>query len=109
VTSFAKDFREFVREHPSEKGGDSAASSGSSRRHRGLRNPTMRQFVKTWTQEHASLTYADWQDTLSELYQGEWIDEACFAGFMLAHYDQFRNDLPLNILDDWIGNLQGWR
>jgi 3-methyladenine DNA glycosylase AlkD len=28
---------------------------------------------------------------------------------MLAHYDQFRNDLPLNILDDWIGNLNGWR
>jgi len=109
VTSFAKDFREFIREHPSEKGGDSATSSGSSRLHRGLRNPTMRQFVKTWAGDHASLTYGDWQDTLSELYQGEWIDEACLAGFMLAHYGQFRNDLPLNILDDWIGNLQGWR
>ena len=109
MTSFAKDFCEFVREHPSEKGGDSAASSGSSRRHRGLRNSTMRQFVKTWAGEHASLTYCDWQDTLSESYQGEWIDEACLAGFMLGHYDQFRNDLPQDILDDWIGNLQGWR
>ena len=109
MTSFAEDFREFVRENPTEKAGDNAASSGSSRLHRGLKNPTMRQFAQTWADAHASLTYDDWQDTLSELYQGEWIDEACLAGFMLGHYDQYRNELPLNVLGNWIDNLHGWR
>lgn len=109
MTSFAQDFRDFVLAHPAEKTGDSAISSGSSRVHHGLSNPTMRRFVKIWAEEHPSLTYDDWQDTLSELYQGESIDEGCLAGFMLGHYRQFRNDLPLDVLDAWIGNLEGWR
>ena len=109
MTSYAQDFREFVLAHPAEKTGDSPISSGSSRIHHGLSNPTMRHFVKEWAGEYPSLTYADWRETLSDLYQGESIDEGCLAGFMLGHYKQFRNDLALDVLDKWIGTLEGWR
>ncbi len=109
MTSYAQEFRDFVLAHPAEKSGDSASSSGSSRIHHGLSNPTMRNFVKEWAEEYPSLTYDDWQETLSDLYQGQSIDEGCLAGFMLGQYRQFRNDLPLDVLDTWIGYLEGWR
>ena len=109
MTSYAQEFRNFVLQHPADKTGDSVTSSGSSRLHHGLSNPTMRNFVKEWAEEHPSLTYEDWQETLSDLYRGQSIDEGCLAGFMLGHYRQFRNDLPLDVLDTWLGQLEGWR
>lgn len=107
--TYAPDFRDFVLAHPPEKSADSSTYSGSSRRHHGLSNPTMRDFVKQWADEHPNLSYDEWQATLSDLYHGESIDERCLAGFMLGHYTQFRKQLPLSVLDTWIGQLEGWR
>lgn len=107
--NYAQEFREFVIAHPSDKPADSKTSSGSSKVHYGLSNPTMRDFVKQWVSEHPSLSYEDWQATLSALYQAESIDECMLAGFMLGQYPKFRRDLPLSVLDTWIGHLEGWR
>lgn len=107
--TFAPEFREFILSHPADKPSDNAKASGSTRKHYGLSNPTMRTFVKSWASDNRNLSYDEWQATLSELYQGESIDEACFAGFLLGHYAKFRQLLPLSILDDWIGHLVGWR
>lgn len=109
MTSFAQEFRDFVLTQATEKAGDGQIYSGSSAIHHGLSNPTMRHFVKNWSEKHPSLSYDDWQDTLSDLYQAESIDERCLAGFMLGNYKQFRNDLRLSVLDAWIGCLEGWR
>jgi len=106
---FADDFRKFVYSHAPEKQGDSSQHSGSSKQHYGLSNPTMRGFVQQWAKDHPDLTYEQWQSTLSELYQGDSIDECCLAGFMLGQYKQFRNQLPLAVLDSWIGHMEGWR
>ena len=107
--TFAQEFREFILSHPADKASDNINASGSSRKHYGLSNPTMRDFVKQWAGKHPNLTYDDWQATLSDLYQGESIDEACFAGFLLGHYSKFRQQLDLSVLDEWIGHLEGWR
>lgn len=107
--TLAHEFREFILSHPTEKASDNSNASGSTRKHYGLSNPTMRNFVKQWAREHPQLTYDEWQATLSDLYQGESIDEACFAGFLLGHYAKFRQLLPLSVLDNWIGHLEGWR
>jgi len=106
---YAEDFRKFVATHPTEKSKDGTASSGSSRTHHGLSNPTMRSFVKQWASEHPDLSYDDWEATLTSLYHGESIDEVCLAGFMLGQYKPFRAKLPLSTLDAWIGQMEGWR
>lgn len=107
--NYAQDFREFILAQPRDKIKDAEKYSGSSRLHYGLSNPTMRDFVKHWKSEHSDLSYEDWQTTLSALYQGESIEEGAFGGFMLGHYKQFRGQLPLSVLDTWIGQLEGWR
>lgn len=107
--SYAQEFHEFILSHPTEKARDSKKSSGSSQIHYGLSNPTMRNFVKEWTSEHSDLNYEQWKATLSDLYQGESIEERAFAGFLLGHYAKFRRELPLSVLDTWIGHLEGWR
>lgn len=107
--NYAQDFRDFIATHPSDKPKDAEKYSGSSRIHYGLSNPTMRDFVKQWTGNHPDLSYEDWQATLSALYQGDSIEEGAFGGFMLGQYKQFRRQLPLSVLDSWIGQLEGWR
>lgn len=106
---FAAEFSEFVSTHPAEKTGDGFRHSGSTRVHHGLSNPTMRGFVKAWAQAHTDLSYEDWLATMDGLYRGSSIDEACLAGFMLGHYQDYRSQLPLQTLDIWIGLLEGWR
>ena len=107
--SLANEVIEFVTTHPTEKPGDSFQHSGSSRVHYGLSNPTMRNFVKTWSKQHPGFSYDQWVETMTDLYRGESIDEVCIAGFMLEHYRSYRSKLPLNTLDKWIGLLEGWR
>lgn len=109
MTNYAQDFRDFVLSHPAEKTGDGSQYSGSSRVHHGLSNPTMRDFIKQWASEHPDLSHDDWQATLTALYQGESIEEPMLAGFMLGHYKAFRREMPLSVLDSWIGQLEGWR
>lgn len=107
--TYAHEFRDFVLAQAADKPKDGSTYSGSSRIHHGLSNPTMRDFVKQFAVKHPDLSYEDWETTLSGLYQGESIDERCFAGFMLGQYKHFRQNLPLSVLDTWIGQLEGWR
>jgi len=107
--TYAHEFRYFVLAQSPDKPKDGSTYSGSSRKHYGLSNPTMRNFVKQFAEKHPDLTYEDWEATLSALYQGKSIDERCLAGFMLGQYKQFRKDLPLPVLETWIGQLEGWR
>ncbi|MEO1286204.1 MAG: DNA alkylation repair protein [Chloroflexota bacterium] len=109
MTSFAQEFRIFIENSAPDKAKDNSNASGSSKVHHGLSNPTMRDFVKSFASEHPDLSYDDWRDTLSDLYQGVSIDEACFAGFMLGHYQKYRQQLPLSMLDEWLSHLEGWR
>lgn len=107
--TYAHEFREFIQNIPSDKPADGEKYSGSTRVHYGLSNPTMRDFVKQWMKTHPNLSYDEWQTTLTDLYQGESIDECAFAGFLLGVNPTFRNQVPLSLLDSWIGHLQGWR
>lgn len=107
--NYADEFRDFVLSHSPDKAEDASAYSGSSHNHHGLSNPTMRNFVKQFADEHPDLSYEDWEATLSALYQGDSIDEHCLAGFMLGQYKRFRKVLPLAVLDSWIERLEGWR
>lgn len=109
MMSYANDFVAFIAQHAAEKVGDSSRYSGSSRVHYGLSNPTMRTFVKAWSQSHADLTYDQWQATLADLYHGQSIEEVSLAGFLLGQYRDFRQALPLTVLDEWLGQLVGWR
>ncbi|MEQ8676005.1 MAG: DNA alkylation repair protein [Aggregatilineales bacterium] len=106
---YAQDFRDFIHSHPADKPTDGTDASGSSHKHYGLSNPTMRGFVKTWIGAHPDLTYADWESLLTALYRGESVDERSFAGFLLGEYKNFRQMLPLIVLDEWINQLEGWR
>ena len=109
MTDHAQDFRDFIHTHPADKPNDGTEASGSTHKHYGLSNPTMRGYVKAWVGAHPDLSYAEWEGLLSALYRGESIDERSFAGFMLGEYNGFRKQLPLSVLDGWIGQLEGWR
>jgi len=107
--SYAKEFQDFVRHHAPDKPSDTSTYSGSTHVHYGLSNPTMRDFVKQWANNHPDLTYQAWEQTQFDLYRGKSIDERALAGFMLGQYPAFRQQLPLTTLDTWIAELVGWR
>ncbi len=106
---FADDIRRFCQSHGPDKPNDSERHSGSPKRHYGLSNPTMRNFVKSWKARHSGLGYREWEETLSRLYAGDSIDECCIAGMLLGQFPRFRRELPLPVLDTWIAGLRGWR
>lgn len=106
---YAHEFLTFLQSRPADKPRDGSHASGSSRIHYGMSNPTMRGFVKQWKADHPTVTYADWEATLTSLYEGDSIDEHALAGFMLSAYPKFRRQLPLPVLDEWVGHLEGWR
>lgn len=88
---------------------EGTTQSGSSKAHYLLRNPQMRDFVKQWAKAHPELRYSEWEALMSALYAGQTTDECCLAGMMLGHYRAFRRQVPLSVLDGWIGQLEGWR
>ncbi|MEL6405660.1 MAG: DNA alkylation repair protein [Chloroflexota bacterium] len=106
--SYADEFRTFVKT-AGELKPEGSTQSGSSKAHYLLRNPQMREFVKGWAREHPDLRYDEWESLMTELYAGETTDEVCLAGMMLGHYKPFRQQAPLDVLDSWIGQLEGWR
>ena len=107
--SLAQDFNHFVERYQSGKSAQAATEeTRSSRRYYGVRNPDMHVFLKQWSSEN-TLTYDQWLAEMQQLYNGSSVEECCFAGIVLAKYSKFRQQLPLNTLDKWLGQLEGWQ
>lgn len=107
--SLAQEFKDFIQHYEGGKSSQAATEETQSSRHyHGVRNPDMREFLKQWSAKN-KLTYDMWLTELESLYNGSAVEECCFAGMILANYSKFRQQLPLNTLDKWLGQLEGWQ
>lgn len=106
-TSLAFEIRAHIESFPLRE--EATWTSGSSRQHHeGLTVPVMRTYVKKF--RNCGLSYNQWESTLNELYgiHTKNVEEIFIAGFLLCQYPKHRKQLPMALLVNWIGNLQGW-
>ncbi|GAB4516801.1 MAG: hypothetical protein OHK0046_22730 [Anaerolineae bacterium] len=105
------DFLTFLQSHAGERGSAQAAAfyTGADHTHYDVAVPTLRAFVKAWADDHKTLTYAEWESLLTHLYNGTSVEEKLLGGLMLAQYGKYRAQLPFDVFESWLGQLEGWQ
>lgn len=107
--TLADDFITYIKNYEGGKSGQAATDETiSSHKYYGVRNPDMREFLKAWAANNQP-NYNEWLAELDKLYEGHSVEERCFAGMVLAKYSTYRRTLPIETLDNWLGQLEGWQ
>jgi 3-methyladenine DNA glycosylase AlkD len=108
--SHATDFRNFIQTQASAKPPSLPPDgyTGSPHKHHGISVPAIRAFIREWTASHKQLPYDEFIATLTDLYNGESIEEKIFAATLLTKYTKLRQQLTLSQLDSWLDQLVGW-
>lgn len=73
-----------------------------------ISNPIKRQIIKNWIKNHKDINYKEFQQLLTGLYQGQSYEEKTIAGYLLGYLPKFRENIDINLLDSWLGKLNGW-
>ena len=81
---------------------------GTKRKWYGLTNAQRRQILLDFIARHKDMTYDAWVALMDALYYGESYEERCAPQTLLVKFPQYRRQLPLSQLDEWLGNLEGW-
>jgi len=81
---------------------------GTRRKRYGLTNARRRQILLDFITRHKDMTYNAWVALIDALYHGESYEERCAPQTLLVKFPQYRRQLPLSQLDEWLGNLEGW-
>ena len=108
MVTHVEEFTAFIQQAAHGEKSPPAGYSGASHFDHGIRIPTLRAFIKTWSAQHKTLTRDEWLALLDALYHGDSLDEKLLAGQVLAQYPALRRDLPLELFETWLEQLEGW-
>jgi 3-methyladenine DNA glycosylase AlkD len=108
--SHATDFRIFIQTQASTtpRSLPPDGYTGSPHKHYGVSVPTLRNYIREWVASHKQLTFDEFVATLTDLYNGESIEEKMFAAMLLGKYAKLRQQLTLQQFDQWLDQLVGW-
>lgn len=107
-TAFITDYLAFVRANARTlHQGQSHSETDHVEYH--IAVPAMRTFVKSWLANHEPLSLTEWLHTLDTLYSGDSLEERTAAGMLLKAHKAHRQQLALNHLEQWLGQLHGWK
>ena len=81
---------------------------GTRRRWYGLKNAQRRQIMLDFIARRQDMAYQDWAALIDRLYRGTSYEERCAPQTLLVKFPQYRRQLPLCQLDEWLGLLDGW-
>ncbi len=73
-----------------------------------LSRPAERQLAKDFLKAHSKIKFKEFIDLLDSLYQGESSNEKSIAGLLLENKPEFRKQIELNKIDQWLDGLKGW-
>lgn len=82
--------------------------SGSSHPRYGITNPQTHQLFKEWLAFHKDLSEADFQELVDSFYHGESTDEKKLGGYLLAAFPNYRHNIHIADVKDWLLQLEGW-
>ncbi len=74
----------------------------------GLKNAQRRQILLNWIADHHDIPYDEWVGLIDTLYHGESYEERCAPQTLLVKFPIYRQQVPLDQLDSWLGQLEGW-
>jgi len=90
-------------------GGQATADyTGATHVHYGIPVPSLRGYLQTWAQTNKALIFDEWTTLLEGLYHGDSVDGRSAAGMLLNSYPAHRRVLPLDKLETWLDELEGW-
>lgn len=81
---------------------------GTSRTLFGLRNDDRRTIIDQWIADNRTMSFEDWLALIDALYHGQSYEERCTPPTLFTKFPSYRQKLPLNQLDSWLGQLDGW-
>lgn len=81
---------------------------GTPRTYFSLRNGIRREVIQAWINDHNDISYDDWVALIDALYHGKSYEERCTPPTLLMKFPDYRQRLPLDQLDSWLGQLEGW-
>lgn len=73
-----------------------------------IQSPIKRQIVKEWIRKHPKLSYPEYVELLSSLYNGRSHDELSVAGKLLEFLPRMRKQLNPHLLNKWLNRVKGW-
>lgn len=66
------------------------------------------KIVKDWIKKHPKLSIAEYTHLLTSLFKGKSHEEILIGGKLLKLLPKFRKQLDPNLIDKWLGNVEGW-
>lgn len=99
-----------IKKHAGKGTKQSASDSyiGSGHFYYSLSNPIKRQICKDWIKIHKEISIEEFTDLLDSLYKAPSYEEKTSAGMLLGYLPKLRNQVDLNLLGRWLGELNGW-
>lgn len=73
-----------------------------------LTNPQKWQIAKKWAKGNRGVSLKDFVDLLTSLNSGRSHEEKTLVGMILYLFPKFRSQLAPEVVEKWLGNLNGW-
>lgn len=74
----------------------------------GLKNAQRREILLNWIADHHNIAYDEWVGLIDALYHGKSYEERCAPQTLLVKFHRYRQQVPIDQLDGWLGQLEGW-
>ncbi len=87
-------------------GNDNYLSSGH--KYLSIRNPRKKMIAHYFKNRYKSLSHGDFIYLLDQLYDGQFYEEKTITGEILRCFSNYRHEISLLKLDEWLGKLNGW-
>ena len=81
---------------------------GSKKYSHTISSPVKKEIVKSWIKQHTSLSFYNYLDLLNSLYNENSHDEISIGGKLLEYLPKLRKQINPEVLDVWLGNVEGW-
>lgn len=88
---------------------DPHSHSGSPHPTWNLNVPQLRTMVKTWLKKNQDLSNKEVTNLLASLYSGSSNEEKKLPGYLLSSLDEYRSQVDLQLLNNWLEQLVGWQ